>query len=66
MDLAIDLDADQAALADSPVRKLVEAYSEQGYLAEDGGRLRLAVRLQDTELRINGKIAPLETFFNSR
>jgi len=62
--IRLTLDADQAALMNSPFAQTVIDYERPGFLIIDNGRVLSTIQLADGILDINGELTPLEQFIN--
>ncbi len=60
--IRLTLDADHAALMNSPFAQTVIDYERPGFLFIDNGRVRSTIQLANGVLNINGQLTPLEQF----
>ncbi len=65
MQLTLAIDANAAALAQSPAAEALEVYRQQGWTRLSNGRAQTTIQLQDELLNINGTEMPIGLFLDS-
>jgi len=60
--ISLSLDADDAALSQSPIGSILEQYKNQGMLIVENGRVFLNGSLENGQLTINDESLPIEQF----